>query len=205
MLSGVSHTTSVPHIEPREALHLPLKNHEVAELNELIMSCVNTINSMGLFLNQVKCQELKGIIEKQLAAHIQDYNIKVEWIEKGSSSQKLAVPSMPTPSTSGTHKLPQAVTPNPNTTTFDDRAIATSYLLTLKRAGREYAWATFETGNPQLRAFLEDAFTMASHHAFEIGEYMAKRGYYPSEDASTTYINKVAQTYEPVREMAGVH
>ncbi|QSO48331.1 spore coat protein [Alicyclobacillus mengziensis] len=184
---------------------MPLSTHEVAELNELTMSCVNTINSMGLFLNQVKCQELKGIIEKQLAAHIQDYNIKVEWIEKGSSSQKLAVPSMPTPSPGGTHKLPQAMTPNPKTTTLDDRAIATSYLLTLKRAGREYAWATFETGNPQLRAFLEDAFTMASHHAFEIGEYMAKRGYYPSEEATTTYVNKVAQTYEPVREMAGVH
>lgn len=184
---------------------MPLKAHEVAELNELLMSCTNTINSMGIFLNQVQCQELKSIIQKQLAAHIQDYNIKLDWIEKGSSSQKLAVPSMPSPASGGTHKLPQAVTPNPAMTAFDDRAIATSYLLTLKRAGREYAWATFETDNPQLRALFEDAFTVSSHHAFEIGEYMAKKGYYPSEEATTTYVNKVAQTYEPVRELAGVH
>lgn len=184
---------------------MPLKTHEVAELNELLMSCVNSINSMGLFLSQVKCQELKGIIEKHMAAHIQDYNIKVDWIEKGQSTEKLAVPGMPAQSPGGTHKLPQAVTPNPHMTALDDRAIATSYLLTLKRAGREYAWGTFEASNPQLRAFLEDAFTLASHHAFEVGEYMSKHGYYPSEDASTTYVNKVAQTYEPVREMAGVH
>lgn len=184
---------------------MPLSAHEVAELNELLMSCVNSINSMGLFLNQVKCQELKSIIEKHMAAHIQDYNMKVEWVEQGSSNQKLAVPGLPSSAPGGTHKLPQAVTPNPNRTAFDDRAIATSYLLTLKRAGREYAWATFETDNPQLRSFLEDAFTLASHHAYEVGEYMAKHGYYPSEDATTTYLNKVAQTYEPVRELAGVH
>lgn len=183
---------------------LALKTHEVAELNDLLASCANSINSMGLFVSQVKCQELKSIVEKHMAAHIQDYNMKVEWIEKGSSSQKLAVPPMPT-ATGGTHNLLQSTTPDPNRTSLDDRAIATSYLLTLKRAGREYAWATFETTDPQLRMFLEDAFTLASRHAFEVGEYMCRKGYYPMEDAATTYVQKVAQTYDPVREMAGVH
>lgn len=184
---------------------MPLKTHEVAELNELLMSCVNSINSMGLFLSQVKCQELKSIIERHMAAHIQDYNMKVEWVEKGSSNQKLAVPGIPSATSGGTHKLPLAVTPNPQMTSLDDRSIATSYLLTLKRAGKEYAWGTFEASDPQLRSFLEDAFTLASHHAYEVGEYMCKHGYYPTEDAAPTYVNKVAATYSPVREMAGVH
>lgn len=184
---------------------MPLKTHEAAELNELLMSCVNSINSMGLFLSQVKCQELKSIIQKHMAAHIQDYNMKVEWIEKASCSQQLAVPGMPSTPPTGTHNLPQAVTPNPQMTALDDRSIATSYLLTLKRAGREYAWGTFEASNPQLRSFLEDAFTLASHHAYEVGEYMVKHGYYPTEDAAPTYITKIGQTYEPVREMAGIH
>ncbi|MCL6452103.1 MAG: spore coat protein [Alicyclobacillus sp.] len=184
---------------------MPLKTHEVCELNELLASCTNSINCMGLFLSQVKCQELKGIIEKHMAAHIQDYNMKVEWVEKGTSSQKLAVPPMPSKSSVGTHALPQAVQPDPHRTSLDDRAIATSYLLTLKRAGRDYAWAAFETTEPQLRQFLEDAFTMCSRHAFEVSEYMMKKGWYPMEDASTTYLQKVAQTYTPVREMAAVH
>lgn len=183
---------------------MALKAHEACELNELLASCTNSINSMGLFLSQVKCQELKSIIQKHMATHVQDYNMKVEWIEQGHSTQKLAVPSMPTQPVGGTHKLPQATTPDPHRTSLDDRAIATSYLLTLKRAGREYAWAAFETTDPQLRMFLEDAFTMSSRHSFEVSEYMVKNGYYPMEDATPTYLQKVGQTFDPVREMAPV-
>lgn len=46
--------------------------------------------------------------------------------------------------------------------------IATAYLLTLKRAGREYAWTAMEATSHDIRQFLEDAFTMASHHAYDI-------------------------------------
>jgi spore coat protein CotF len=184
---------------------MPLMTHEACELSELLMSCVNSINAMGFFTNQVKCQELKGILQKHMAAHIQDYNMKVEWATQGLSTQKLQVPPMPAKTNGGTHKLPQAVTPNPNMTAFDDRAIATSYLLTLKRAGRDYAWASFECSDPQLRQFLEDAYTMCSRHAFEVGEYMTKRGWYPAEPASPTLLQRIQQTYEPVREPVGAH
>jgi spore coat protein CotF len=184
---------------------MPLMTHEACELNELLMSCVNSINSMGFFMNHVQCQELKGILQKHMAAHIQDYNMKVEWATKGTSTQKLQVPPMPAQPNGGTHKLPQPVTPNPNMTAFDDRAIATSYLLTLKRAGRDYAWASFECSDPQLRQFLEDAYTMCSRHSFEVGEYLTKRGWYPSEPASATLLQRIQQTYEPVREPVGVH
>jgi spore coat protein CotF len=184
---------------------MALNMHEACELNELLMSCTNSINSMGFFISQVKCQELKSLLQKHMAAHVQDYNMKVEWATKGTSQQKLQVPPMPTKTGNGTHKLAQATMPDPNTTALNDRAIATSYLLTLKRSGRDYAWATFEASDPLLRSFLEDAFTMCSRNAFEVGEYMMKNGYYPSEPADTMYLQKLGQTYEPVREMAGVH
>jgi spore coat protein CotF len=184
---------------------MPLLTHEACELNELLMSCVNSINSMGLFLSQVKDPELKGIIQKHMAAHIQDYNMKVEWATKGTSTQQLQVPSMPSQTAGGTNKLPQAVIPNPDMTALDDRSVATSYLLTLKRAGRDYAWATFECSDPQLRTFLEDAFTMCSRHAFEVAEYMVKHGWYPSEPASSTLLQKMHQTYQSVPEPVAVH
>ncbi|GMA50037.1 spore coat protein [Alicyclobacillus contaminans] len=184
---------------------MSLMTHEACELSELLMSCVNSINSMGLFLNQAKDPTLKGIVQKHMAAHIQDYNMKVEWVTKSSSTQQLQVPSMPSATNGGTNKLPQAVMPNPNLTAPDDRAIATSYLLTLKRAGREYAWAAFETSNPQLRKFLEDAFTMCSRHAFEVGEYMMKQGWYPAAPAQAPLLQEIQQTFQPVREMAAVH
>lgn len=180
--------------------------HETCELNELLVSCTNSINTMGLFLNQCQDAELKSMIQKHMAAHVQDYNMKVEWATKATSQQKLNVPPMPEKHPGASMmQQPKGVTPDPNVTKLDDRAMATSYLLTLKRAGREYAWATFECCDPQLRAFLEDAFTMCSHHAFEIAEWMTSKGWYPAEQAPTSYLQKLERTYQPVREMAAVH
>lgn len=35
-----------------------------------------------------------------------------------------------------------------------------------------------EASTPEVRAFLEDAFRMASHHAYDVYQYMLRRGYY---------------------------
>lgn len=183
---------------------MALSGHEAFELNELLMSCTNSITCMGVFISQAKDQELKSMIEKHMDAHIQDYNIKVQWATKQDCTQKLNVPDAPTTATAMATSSPQPIMPNPHSTSFDDRAIGTSYLLTLKRAGREYAWATMEAANPQLRKFLMDAFTMAANHAFEVAQWMTKMGFYPGEPASASYLGKLSQTYQPVREMAGV-
>jgi spore coat protein CotF len=183
---------------------MPLRAHEAYELNHLLMGCVNTINNMGIFINQAKDPELKSLLQQQLNAHIQDYNIKVEWAKNGSSSQQLNVP--PTPSkTAGTPKQPSAVTPNPNGTAHDDRGIATAYLLGLKANGKEYASASFEADDIQLREFLMDAFTMCNRHAFELAGWMRKNGYYPGEQASNTYLAALSQTYDAVPVSAGLH
>ncbi len=186
---------------------MALSGHEAFELNELLMSCTNSITCMGVFINQAKDPELKSMIGKHLNAHIQDYNIKVQWATKQACTEKLNVPSAPTANANATMTgtpQPQPVMPDPHSTSFNDRAIGTSYLLTLKRAGREYAWATMEAANPELRSFLMDAFTMAANHAFEVAQWMTKKGFYPGEPASLSYIEKLSQTYQPVRELAGV-
>jgi hypothetical protein len=66
--------------------------------------------------------ELKNL-QKQLDAHIQDYNIKVQWAKQGSSSEKLNVSAVPSKT---------AVTPNPSEMALDDRGIATAMLLRLQ-------------------------------------------------------------------------
>ncbi len=176
-----------------------LTAHESCELNELLASCTNSINSMGFFINTVQCKELKSILKKHMEAHIQDYNMKVEWASNGRSNQTLQVPPMPETQLTLNTLTTLPCTPNPSASSLDDRAIATSYLLTLKRAGREYAWSAFETTDSNLRQFLEDAFTMCSRHALEVGHYMVKNGYYPIDDASNLYLQKLAATYQPVQ------
>jgi spore coat protein CotF len=95
--------------------------------------------------------------------------------------------------------VPQSMTPRTNVQELDDHEIATSYLLTLKRAGREYAWAAMEVSNPNIRLFLEDAFRMASHHAYQVWQWLHKRGYYPIHEAPQQVINTMNEMFRPVQ------
>ncbi len=180
---------------------MPLGSHEAHELNELLMSCTNSIQSMALFLEQAQDPELRDMIARHYSVHVQDYNMKLEFARQSISRDQLNVPSltmtatMPLPSSQA---FVQPVQPQVKLSRLDDRAIATSYLLTLKRSGREYAWSSFETSTPQLRVFLEDAFRMCSHQSFEVWQYMARRGWYGVSYATQGEIRTMQNMYREV-------
>lgn len=181
---------------------MQLAANEALNLNELTLSCVNSITNMALFLNQVKDPELKSIIQGHFDYHVKDYNLKVEYLSRPDGpTSTLQVP--PLNNTLPNYTQPQAteqpVTPRTQVNALNDREIATAYMLTLKRAGREYAWSAMEASNPGLRAFLEDAFKMSSHHAFDIWQWMVKKGYYPLEAAAQTTMTTLGEMYNVVQ------
>lgn len=57
-----------------------------------------------------------------------------------------------------------------------DREIATAYLINQKGSAKNYAAAVVACANPDLRTF---SFLNSSRHAYEMWEYMTKKGYYP--------------------------
>ena len=139
--------------------------------------------------------------------HFQDYNTKVAYLKEAQgSAMKLPVPEIV--NALGSHVQSPlanypAVTPRTDVQHLDDREIATSYLLTLKRAGRGYAWSAMEAANPGLRTFLEDAFRMCSRHAFEVWQRMVKRG--TTADARRPgRAGPVSQMYQYVKDPAAV-
>lgn len=184
-----------------------LAAHEAQDLHELTISCVNSITNMACFLNQVQDVELKSLLQRHFPLHIQDYNMKVEYLSKaqGASSQ-LAIPSLNPVLQSFTTSSVQTVPVAPRTDLmqFNDREIATAYLLTLKRAGREYAWAAMEMSNPSIRTFLENAFQMSSHHAYDIWQWMVQKGFYPLEEAPSSTMSTLGSAYQAVKEPVGV-
>ncbi len=183
---------------------MKLAVHELHDLNELTMSCVNSITNMAYMLDHVKDQEFKAILEKHFPYHVRDYNMKVEFINQQQGTQKeLPRFKIDGDLTNYTQAIKNQAPPvQPRTTVQDmnDREMVTAYLLTLKRAGREYAWAAMETANPEIRGFLETAFLMSSAHAYEVWQYMVNKGYYPLEAASDQSINKLGRMYQVVPE-----
>lgn len=186
---------------------MQLASHEVHDLNELTLSCVNSITNMALFINQAKDAELKSLLQKHLPYHIKDYNTKVEYLSRKSGAKTgLPVPEIThiieNYTQSGTNI--KSVTPRTDVREFDDREIATAYLLTLKRAGREYAWSAMEASNPEIRTFLEDAFRMSSHHAYDVWQWMVKKGYYPLEAAPAETLGTLASMYKVVDQTSAL-
>lgn len=175
---------------------------ELSYLNELITSCINSITCMSLFRNQVADEELKSILNTHFPIHVEDYNRKVEFVKDvETASGKLNVPELNTSifaeEITGT-KLASPVTVNTNVTKLNDREIALSYFLTLKRAGKEYAIASMEATNPKLRQFLKDAYTMSCNHAFEVYEWMAKNNYYPIVVATGEQTGDISCIYNTI-------
>lgn len=181
---------------------MQLAAHEVHDLHELTLSCVNSITNMACFMNQVKDPELRSILEQHFPFHVQDYNMKVKYLQSvNGPATTLPIPDvnqiLPSYTQSPAAVYP-SVTPRTSVQQFDDREIATAYLLTLKRAGREYAWSAMEMSNPELRTFLEDAFRMSSHHAYDVWQWMVKHGYYPLEPAPQPTLTTLGQIYQEV-------
>lgn len=182
---------------------MQLAGHELYDLHELAMSCVNSITQMGNFLTQAQDPGLRGMIEGHFPYHIRDYNIKAEYLKNAQGPTKeLPVPDL-NPVLSSFTQSPSTshpVMPRTNGVQLNDREIATAYLLTLKRAGREYAWAAMEMSHPDLRTFLEDAFRMSCRHAYDVWQWMVQKGYYPLEPASQTAQTTMAGIYQEMPE-----
>lgn len=183
---------------------MKLAAHELNILSELSMSCVNSITNMAYMLKHVQDPQLKSILERHFPLHIRDYNMKVEFLHQTSGSDKelplLKEVGQLTDYTQSNFSQYPPVQPRTMIDNFDDREMATSYLLTLKRAGREYAWMAMEAANPELRAFLQTAFMMSCSHAYDVWQYMVSKGYYPLEAAQADTIGKVGGMYQVVPE-----
>lgn len=175
---------------------------ELHNLSELILSCVNSITNMAMFKNHVSDSELKAMIEEHFPIHVQDYNMKVKFVKESTApAEKLNVPELKKILQDFTQApVPTVpITPRTEVQQFDDREMATAYLLTLKRAGREYAWSAMEASNPELREFLKDAFTMSCNHAYEVWQWMVKKGFYSLSPAKPEEINSVGSIFNEVQ------
>ncbi|MDE5050918.1 spore coat protein [Niallia taxi] len=178
--------------------------HEANALNELTLSCVNSITNMGYMIHHVQDPEFKSILQRHFPLHIRDYNMKVEFLNKreGATTELPLLKEEAKLNQFTEMVAPQAPPVQPRTVVenMNDREMATAYLLTLKRAGREYAWNAMEMANPEIRSFCQTAFMMSCSHAYDTWQYMVKKGYYVLEPADEMAVQKMGSMYLLVPE-----
>jgi len=111
---------------------MQLAAHEAHDLNELTLSCVNSITNMALFINQAKDAELKSLLQKHFPYHVKDYNTKVEYLSRKSGAKTgLSVPEYTRIIDNFTQSATnvKSVTPRTDLQEMNDREIATAYML----------------------------------------------------------------------------
>ncbi|SFJ80283.1 Spore coat protein CotF [Halobacillus dabanensis] len=183
---------------------MKLASHELNDLAELTMGCYNTIGCMASFIQQAQDPELKQMLTRQFPLHVADYNLKVEFLQSQSTpdidkfqpDQQVRKLSDFT-SNVGT---PQPGQPRTEVQTHTDREIATAYLLNQKGSAKNYAVASVECANPDLRHFLEKAFLNSNRHAYEVWQYMVQKGYYPLLPASEESLSSLSSFFQPVQQ-----
>jgi spore coat protein CotF len=183
---------------------MKLAAHEFHDLHELIVSCVNSICNMAYMLEHVQDPEFKDILQRHFPLHVRDYNMKVEFLRQVEGSKKelpiVKIDGRLRDFTKSPANAYPPIQPRTLIKEMNDREMATSYLLTLKRAGREYAWSAMEAANPEIRSFLETAFLMGCSHAYDMWQYMVKKGYYPLEPADEGMIDTIGSIYQVIPE-----
>ncbi|WP_170008397.1 spore coat protein [Bacillus fonticola] len=180
---------------------MQLAAHELNELSELVAGCFNTVTCMSSYMNQAQDPELKQLLQKHFPLHVKDYNLKVEFLQSQSvpNIEKFQPDTLNPQLSNYTQSQPlPAGAPRTNVQQHTDREIALAYLINQKGSAKNYAVAATECANPNLRTFLENAFLNSSHHAYEMFEYMAKKGYYPLMAAPQTAIDTMSTIYQPV-------
>lgn len=188
---------------------MQLTSHELNELSQLIAGCFNTVTCLTDSINEAQDPELKGLLQKHYPFHIQDYNLKVEFLQSNTTPDiSKFKPDELNPVLQSYTQAPVSEFPSTMPRTVagpkSDREIATAYLLNQKGSAKNYAAAVIECANPDLRTFLENAFLNSSRHAYQMWEYMTKKGYYPLMAAPQNAIQTLAPVYQPVQQPAQV-
>lgn len=183
---------------------MQLASHELHELSELIAGCYNTVTCMTDSINQAQDPELKELLERHFPLHVQDYNLKVEFAQSDTTPAISKFkpdglkPELGSFTQTPVKELPSTL-PRTQPGQKSDREIATAYLLNQKGSAKNYAAAVVECANPDLRTFLENAFLNSSRHAYDMWQYMTKKGFYPLSPATQSDTQTVASIYQPVQ------
>lgn len=153
--------------------------HEFLETQELVRSQAANIELHSVCASMTNDQELKSILNRHIQGMQQSYQQAVNLLQNKGVSMN--------PSNYGMHfqhqpqiglNNPAMYPPNPNAQRLSEMSIGTIILNTHK-AGSIFGmqWAN-ECGDPQLRQLHITCAVNCNNMAYEIWQYMNRKGYY---------------------------
>ncbi|MER2191650.1 MAG: spore coat protein [Solibacillus sp.] len=154
--------------------------HELLDVHEVLSGMIAGLNQCVLMRDQIQDTELLGILDRQYAFMLDEYNITVEAFKTGHD------PKHPTRSynmqmgNDYTYGLTpgQPKKPIQSANEVNDEILSGSLLSMHKMGATGKTAAALESTNPVVRRVLQDSVPNCVEMAYEVALYQNKHGYY---------------------------
>ncbi len=169
--------------------------HETMELHEILNGTIDGINLFQLYRPHVRDRELQTILEKQLQFMNHEYNNIVETVNKHQVNRATPYRSPKNFSPDYGLKNPPSHEPSQPKGDLDDRDVSYGMMRCHKAGANMRMSASLEFADPSIRRMVQQCAVNCSEQAYEIWQYMNKKGYYQVPTMKDMTTNTVIGTY----------
>ncbi|HZG70595.1 MAG TPA: spore coat protein [Chondromyces sp.] len=173
--------------------------HEVLDGQEVLSGAITAMDQYTMLQGQVKDEELRDILGRQLQFMQQEYNTTLDCFQSGKDP---AVPTKSYKMTQGNdfvYGLTQAPPKAPiqSATAINDEAISFMALNAVKGIATMKTKAALECTNPVVRRVLADSIPNCIEMAYELSIYQNKHHYYQVPQLAKNDTMQIAQSFAP--------
>ncbi|UOQ48594.1 spore coat protein [Gracilibacillus caseinilyticus] len=171
--------------------------HELFDAHEVIGCLIGAIEQYQLYDQNIQCQELKGILQRQTSFMLQMYNTIVDTFQSGQDPQVPTQQYKMQQSNEVTYgvKAGQPKQPKMAVNQLTDECYSSFMLGQIKAASSGFTTAAAEMNHPVLRRILADSIPNLIEMSYELFLYQNKNGYYQIPQLKEQDMNIMVQAY----------
>lgn len=179
--------------------------HEVMELHEVLNCAVDALNTIQLYAPHVVDHELAQLVHHQMSFMQNEYNSMVHTVQGVGAGESLPYrpkrqmqapySGMPNPAA-----YPMQQQPNLHPAEVNDADVASALLGIHKTGAKGKLHASLEATHPQIREMLLQGAVNCAHQAYEVWQYMERKGYYPLAVFPHATSSQLLRPYQPFQK-----
>lgn len=179
--------------------------HEVMELHEVLNCAVDALNTIQLYAPHVTDPDLAQLVYHQMTFMQNEYNSMVHTVQGVGAGESLPYrpkrqmqapfSGMPNPAAFSMQQQP-----NLHPSEVNDADVASALLGIHKAGAKGKLHASLEASHPQIREMLLQGAINCSHQAYEVWQYMERKGYYPLAVFPHTTSSQLLRAYQPLKQ-----
>ncbi|MBO8164407.1 MAG: spore coat protein [Brevibacillus sp.] len=181
--------------------------HEIMELQEVLTFSIDALNLFRLYLSYAQDPELQQLVSRQMKFMTDEYNSLVHLINgrgltagmsyRPLDGTRLSASTIQAETRTRMQAQPVPQQPNRPEEMLDDRDVSSTVLGFHKASAKMRMEAALECADEEIRSALIQGAINCAQAAYEIWQYMARRGYYHMPTMQALSSTQILRGYQP--------